>query len=232
VIYGLAILTGLVLAALMARLIPEDRPDLAPHRAALARAAVVGAILGAFLGEVPADLLGWSRRPPGLPTDLMPLGGRTVLGGLLGGWLAVEVVKWRRGLSGPTGDRLAAPLATALACGRLGCAGAGCCAGVPAPDGAWWAWQGCWPVPFIESGFHAVAAVLLLLAARRRWWSGRHLGLYLTVYGVLRFHLEWVRGNPPVLGPLTWYQLLALALVALAGGTTLVRWRRRIPLNT
>lgn len=224
--YTLWVGLGILAAFLIGRRQPADPPALAPHRPALLQAAPIGAILGAYLGELPADLNGWMWIPADQPTDRMPLGGRTVLGGILGGWLAVELVKWRRGIRGSTGDRFALPLAIALTFGRLGCASAGCCAGQPCPIDAWYAWHGRWPVPLLEAAFHGLAAGWLWWAARRNFATGNRLAIYLTTYGIVRFALEFWRGNPPITLGLTWYQFLALALVALAGGTWWVRLRR------
>ena len=66
-------------------------------------------------------------------------------------------------------------------------------------------------------------AVALLLMAKMKWLQGRHLALYLSLYAALRFALETQRENTPILGPLTYYQLLAMALFALAGGTLVRR---------
>jgi phosphatidylglycerol---prolipoprotein diacylglyceryl transferase len=221
--YGLWVAAGVVLAFAATRLQPPDRSDLNNvQRQRVLLAAVIGAVLGAFLFELPADVLGWARRPEGVPADLLPLGGRTVLGGLLGGWLLVEVVKRRIGVSGATGDRFALPLAIALSFGRMGCASAGCCGGIACD--AWWAWHGQVPVQFIEMLFHASAAGLLALAVWQQWGSGRRLAIYLTLYAILRFTLETWRGNPPVALGLTWYQFLAIALGMLAGGTW---WHRQ-----
>ena len=219
--YGLWVALGMLAAFAVSQHQSADRPELEPHRRALLMAAVLGAVAGAFLGEVPADFFGWAWRPSDLPRDVLPLGGRTVLGGILGGWVTVEVVKWHRGIRGPTGDRFALPLAVALSFGRLGCAAAGCCAGHPST--AWWAWHGRWPVQFVEVAFHVLSAGLLWWAARRKLASGRRLAIYLTAYGMLRFVLEFMRDNPPIFAGLTWYQLLAVTLVLVAGGTW---WRR------
>jgi phosphatidylglycerol---prolipoprotein diacylglyceryl transferase len=51
--------------------------------------------------------------------------GKSVLGGLAGAILAIEILKRRLGIAGSTGLRFAAPLAAAIAVGRLGCFFAG-----------------------------------------------------------------------------------------------------------
>jgi prolipoprotein diacylglyceryltransferase len=66
---------------------------------------IVAAVLGAALG---ASLLAGFQ-------------GKTVVGGLLGGTMAVEWTKRRLGITRRTGDLFAIPLALAMAVGRLGC---------------------------------------------------------------------------------------------------------------
>ncbi len=227
--YTLWVALGIALAALAARWQGPTAGLPSPQRAALLLCAVGGAILGAYGLQVPADLLGWSAPPPvGVQLgDQLPLGGRTVLGGLLGGWLAVEWGKRRQGIVQPTGDAFALPLAIALGCGRLGCATAGCCAGRPC-EPIWWAWVDAGgtphlPVQWAEALFHFAMAAWLVLAARRGSAVGRRLAVYLTGYAAVRFLLEFVRLQPVVVLGLTWHQGLALALFALAGTTW---WQR------
>ncbi len=55
----------------------------------------------------------------------LPAGGKTIIGALLGGTLAVEFVKWRTGIRRRTGDLFALPLAVGIAIGRVGCLLAG-----------------------------------------------------------------------------------------------------------
>ena len=87
-------------------------------RWALAAAAVVGAVLG-------SRILFWfedPRRTLAQLTDLQHLvGGQTIVGGLLGGWIGVEWQKRRIGIQQPTGDLLAVPIALSTAVGRIGC---------------------------------------------------------------------------------------------------------------
>src|SRR3954471_2242350 len=49
------------------------------------------------------------------------LGGKTIVGGLVGGLIAVESVKRLRGIDVATGDLLALPLVLGIAIGRIGC---------------------------------------------------------------------------------------------------------------
>jgi prolipoprotein diacylglyceryltransferase len=85
-------------------------------------AAIAGAALGAkvlFWFEDPARTLAqWHDF-----TYLMS--GKTIVGALLGGILAVEVTKRILGIHRRTGDLFAIPLCTGIAIGRLGCYAAG-----------------------------------------------------------------------------------------------------------
>jgi phosphatidylglycerol:prolipoprotein diacylglycerol transferase len=49
------------------------------------------------------------------------LGGKTIVGGLVGGLIAVESIKRLRGIRIATGDLLALPLVLGIAIGRIGC---------------------------------------------------------------------------------------------------------------
>ena len=51
----------------------------------------------------------------------MLLGGKTIVGGLIGGLVGVELVKLAMGIRRSTGDLYAPALAVAIAIGRIGC---------------------------------------------------------------------------------------------------------------
>lgn len=82
--------------------------------AAAAAGAAIGARLLALL-ECPAEL--WSGG--GFPLER--LAGKSIVGAIAGGWLAVEGAKRLGGIESRTGDLLAIPLAAAIAIGRIGC---------------------------------------------------------------------------------------------------------------
>jgi phosphatidylglycerol---prolipoprotein diacylglyceryl transferase len=75
---------------------------------------LAGAAAGAALG---ARLLYWLCDP----LHTTPLGGKTVVGGLLGGLIGVELAKKLAGITRSTGDQFVLPLITAMAIGRIGC---------------------------------------------------------------------------------------------------------------
>ena len=79
--------------------------------------AAIGALLGSrilgLLEQVFRLHITWG-------TFLLP-GGRTTVGGLLGGWIAVGLIKRLRGVRGRAGDLFAVPLCLGIAIGRIGC---------------------------------------------------------------------------------------------------------------
>jgi phosphatidylglycerol---prolipoprotein diacylglyceryl transferase len=86
-----------------------------PYRWATLSCAAAGAALG-------ARGLAWLADPGatyGLQSVL--LGGKTIVGGLIGGLVGVELVKLAMGIRRSTGDLYAPALAVAIAVGRIGC---------------------------------------------------------------------------------------------------------------
>ena len=82
----------------------------------------VAVILGAVAGS---KLVQWASAPAELAAHAGEfafwLGGKSIVGGILGGTLAVELVKAKLGITRRTGDALVLPLVVSIAIGRLGC---------------------------------------------------------------------------------------------------------------
>ena len=89
-----------------------------PIRWALLAAAFAGGTLG-------SKLLFWMEDPhltmQHLHDPAYLIGGKTIVGGLLGGVFAVEMMKRYIGFRESTGDLLAVPIAAGLSIGRIGC---------------------------------------------------------------------------------------------------------------
>ena len=134
-------------------------------------------------------------------------GGLVWYGGLLGGTVAgILYVKLKHLSVWQYADRLVIPAGIGLAFGRIGCFLAGCCYGKAGASG----WPGLvqFPVahPTHPHWVHPVqlyesAAVALLVLAMMRL-SDKHEAppgfiatLFFVGYGVIRFLLEWMRGD-------------------------------------
>lgn len=166
-------------------------------------AILAGALAGAGIGsKLPFVLLGHDAF---FSLAAWFTEGKTILSGMAGGYLGVELAKLLAGIQAKTGDGFAMPLAAAVAVGRWGCFFNGCC-GAPI-------------VPIVESVFHATMAVLLWRLGRVEALRWQLLKLYLISYGAFRFAIEFVRTEPRIALGLTAYQFgaaafaLALALL-------------------
>ena len=176
-------------------------------------AALIGAFLGAKIAFLFAE--GWHQRHDWLAL----LSGRSVTGALLGGTLAVEVAKWRFGLTAATGDAFAITVPLAIAIGRAGCISAGCCQGVEC-DAAWWTVVDAHgharvPSASIELGFNGAFLCWSLIAARCDWQRTQRFNIYLMSYGAFRFTHEYWRDDHRWFTSFGGYHVAALALCAL-----------------
>lgn len=207
---------------LIARRVQPD-PQIAPlsvrHRLLLAWAAFIGAGLGAKIPFVIA-----AGRENWLELHAWLSDGKTILAGMAGGYLAVEIAKFLVGIRAKTGDAIAFPLAVCIAIGRWGCFFNGCCFGTETHlpwachfgDGI-----ARHPTQIYESLFHITMAAILWQLLRRGVLRWQRLKLYLIAYCLFRFATEFIRPEPRVLGGLTAYQWGAIAMgIALA-----IQWR-------
>lgn len=179
--------------------------------------AFCGGMIGAKLPFLLADL------PGSVDGSAWISNGKTIVSGLIGGYIGVQVAEWALHLNVGMCDSFAAPVATAIAIGRWGCFYAGCCYGA-ATDLPWAVDFGDGvprhPTQIYESFFHLLAAVTLLAMRRRHLLPGQHIRLYFLAYFLFRFATEFLRPEVRLWGGLTGYQYatLFLALVLVAWG--------------
>ncbi|MBI3892385.1 MAG: prolipoprotein diacylglyceryl transferase [Candidatus Wallbacteria bacterium] len=176
-------------------------------------AIVFGAIVGAAGGaKLPFLLARW--RDVSAPVALLATD-KTLLGGLVGGYLGVELPKWSLDVDVKTGDSFAAPVAAGIAAGRLGCFVGGCCYGVPTslPWGVDFG-DGVrrHPTQLYELVFHVSAAVLLWRLRSQGRYRRQLMKLYVLVYLAYRFASEFLRPEPPWCFGLTAYQVACMGL--------------------
>lgn len=145
--------------------------------------------------------------------------GKTITGGLLGGYAGVELAKRLVGYTIATGDSFAIIAPIGIILGRVGCWFHGCCRGVVCAE-SWYTLRDAdgisrWPSVPAEILFNCLALQAVLLLRKRQLYPGQHFHLYLIGYGLFRFLHEFMREEPHLVGPITGYQLAALAIVLL-----------------
>jgi phosphatidylglycerol:prolipoprotein diacylglycerol transferase len=189
----------------------------------------LGGLVGAMVGAKLQYLLSEVWFDYGHPDFWMRvLVGRSILGGLLGGYAAVELVKQWVGYRQPTGDQFAAILPLSIAIGRVGCLNYGCSLGVQC-EPAWYTVadrQGVarWPAVQLEIVFNLAAFEVFFFLRRRGLARGAHFFIYLTAYGLFRGAHEFARDTPRLAGPFSGY-FFASALLVILGARG---WRLRV----
>ena len=212
--YSAIMLAAVATGVILARRTQQQQPLSRVERWGIALGAFCGAMLGA---KLPFVLVDWEGLASGATWFA---DGKTILLGLAGGYLGVEVAKWALDVRIKTGDTFAVPVAAAVAIGRLACFSAGCCYGTHTslPWAVDWGDGPRHPTQLYEFAFHATAAVVLASLLRRGMFRGQLVKLYIISYAAYRFVSEFVRPEPVVWGGLTAYQWGALALVVVFAG--------------
>ena len=211
----------------------------------------IWAFFGALLGARAFYILQYEEIAGVWRAVLVWQGGLVFHGGLAGGILAVTI--YLRFCHAPwwkTFDVLAAIVPLGQAITRIGCFLNGCCHGTPT-DVPWGvqfpAGSDAWVYQFEHKIINALTShtvsvhpaqlymvaglvtmfVVLKVILNRKKTDGVVGFSYLALYGLLRFMVEFVRGdNDATLMGLTLYQLISLALVAIAvAGLVVIRRR-------
>jgi phosphatidylglycerol---prolipoprotein diacylglyceryl transferase len=209
-----------------------------PRIVLISVAALGGGVIGARL------LTSWEVidevQAANLPlTYVVTHGPRSIIGGLVGGYVAIVLSKRALGYTLSTGDYYAAAIPLALAIGRVGCFLSELPLGTPtdlpwgmtvSPEAAaaFPRCPGCdgptHPSMLYEIGFLVAAFVLIVARGRLLPVRGDTLKLFLLAYGVFRFGVEFVRGNEVQAWGLTGPQIVLIPLI----GLLVVHFVRRI----
>lgn len=186
---------------------------------------LVGCVFGAWAGS---KLLAWIESPAHylalLQSDPAALiGGKTIVGGFLGGWAGIELVKRRLGIARRTGDGFIWPLAVGTAIGRIGCfltgledrthgVATGLPWGVDFGDGV-----ARHPAQLYESVVVlGLAAVASGAAKGRRLPDGARFRFFFSGYFLFRFGIEFLKPREIAWGFLSAIQLASLLGAGLA----------------
>ncbi len=197
---------------------------------------VLCGILGAKVLYVINDWSYYSAHPSEIFSLATLQAGGVFSGGLIAAFIAAA---WyvRKHHMPPLGtcDAFAPGLAFGHALGRIGCFAAGCCFGKETHH--WWGVVfhnplareitgtplnvPLEPTQLFECAVELANFVFLMWLLKRRKFDGQVFGAFLFIYGVARFFLEYLRGDPGrgsvFGGVMTGTQLIAIGLV-LGGG--------------
>lgn len=165
---------------------------------ALACAALVGGLIGAGLAQlIVADAPG-----------------KSILGGVAGGYLTVIAAKRAFGIKRPTGDLFAFALSAGEAVGRIACFVAGCCYGKADGGGGWSVWQhDAWRYPTQLYLSLCAAATYLILRKFAKLDPPENATFFLqgTLLCMYRFVVEFFRENQAAPGSLDAAQIACIA---------------------
>jgi phosphatidylglycerol---prolipoprotein diacylglyceryl transferase len=172
---------------------------------------LVGAAIGATIG---ARVLVWIGSPELSLASFFA--GKTIVGGLLGGLLGVELTKKLTGITTRTGDLFVYPLITAMIIGRIGCFLSG-----PAdqthglPTNLPWAIAIGDGVPRHPVALYEIAFLLLVAMLVRDYRQpGDRFAMFMLAYLLFRFAVDFLKPFPaPVFG------VTAIQWASLAGAS-------------
>jgi len=195
---------------------------------------IIGAAAGSYLFSV--IFVGWAEIPAAIRA--MDFSGKTILGGITGGFIAVEYTKKRIGYPHSTGDAFALAIPIGHAIGRVGCFLAGCCFGtrchlpwaVIYPQGSMahlshinhgflsatsMASLPVHPTPIYEIIFNLTLFGLFYIARDNFKVRGSMFRLYLVLYGSFRLLEEFIRDDSVmpetgIMKPVQWFLLIAV----------------------
>ncbi len=243
--YGLLVSMG-VLLGLWISVRNSEKQGINPEYAwNLGILVVLCGILGAKVLYIVNDWGYFSSHPGEIFSFSTLQAGGVFSGGLVGGLSAATwYIRKHHMPALSTTDCFAPGLALGHAIGRVGCFAAGCCYGKPTTH--FWGvtftnplaqvWVGTplgvalEPTQLIESAVELANFFLLMWMLGRKKFDGQVFGAYLFLYGVARYFIEFLRGDPgrgSVFGGImTGTQLISIGLVIVGG---IIWWLRPSP---
>jgi phosphatidylglycerol---prolipoprotein diacylglyceryl transferase len=176
---------------------------------------ILGAVIGSKLLNL-ADYPIQTMHNIGNIVFLVRDGGKTIVGGLLGGLIAVELVKRGLGISQSTGDDMAIPLIVGIAIGRIGCFLTGLSddtsglpttwvTGIDFGDGI-----PRHPAQLYEIAFLMVL-LLFILRIRPRAEDGQVFQVFMIGYLLFRLFIDFIKPGEHLLLGMTAIQLACIA---------------------
>ncbi|RJP29820.1 MAG: prolipoprotein diacylglyceryl transferase [Candidatus Omnitrophota bacterium] len=217
--YGLMLVLGFLVASLLARRQAKNAgidPDLISN---LIFYIFISGILGARIFYVVENADFYFKNPAEI--IMLQHGGLSWFGGLiLGSACGIFYLKRRRQSVLKILDLLSPFVALAQSIGRIGCLLNGCCFGKPSVYGFYFPAHEDYLIPTQLYSSVVLLFIYFLLRAvqiKKRDYSGEVFFLYLFLYSISRFIIEFFRAdNPVIVFGLTLFQLISLLLFVIS----------------
>ncbi len=139
------------------------------------------------------------------PTLFYYYASSTVVGGILGGIIGVEIGKWCMGIKKSTGDLLTFPIIVALIVGRIGCLLTGVVDGtVGNPSSLPWAFNQGDGIPRHPTSLYEILFLICLFFVLRTiqkktvLFDGVLFRLFIIFYLTFRFFIEFIKPTHPL----------------------------------
>ncbi len=213
----------MVLAITVGLLLFKRDSEQNPHTVGIVFAGLLGGALGAKL----AMLIVYFKELQAFGDfSSLLLSGKSIVGGLIGGFLGVLVYKKLFKIKVRLGNRMVVPILVAMAIGRVGCLLNGCCYGkvthfpvaMKLGDG-----QYRHPTQIYEIIFDLSLAWYLNKQHHKMppLAPGKLYQIFISAYLLFRFFLEFIRDEKVMGYHLTYFQVICLL------GIIFVNWMRR-----
>ena len=156
--------------------------------------------------------------------------GKTVLGGLVGGWIGIECVKRYFKVYGSTGDAWVTPICIGMAIGRIGCFLTGLSDNTyGTPTNFFWGVDFGDGIPRHPTQLYEFALLLAFIGYIHLQKStanipGRLFRKFMLFYATVRFFIEFIK---PTLKPYFGISAIQLVALCLIGYLLLWFWNRR-----
>lgn len=212
--YSLFIVLGLIVGLIVYFYEAKKNKVLSENTFYLLIAALVGGVLGA---KLPIWIINFRAIIAALPDLTLFLTGRTIVGGLVGGFIAVLIAKKLLKIKVKRGNLFAPAIAMGVAIGRIGCFLRGCCYGVVTslPWGVNFG-DGLLrhPTQIYESIFMLGMFVYFQFAKKKlNKYPGSMFEILMFGYFAFRFFIEFIRVEKVVFVGLTMFQLVSIVVV-------------------
>ncbi|MBR4110439.1 MAG: prolipoprotein diacylglyceryl transferase [Clostridia bacterium] len=189
------------------------------HTFSIVMAALIGGIIGSKIPVIIENFEVLIREPQNLKYFLLT--GKSIIGGIIGGWLAIKIIKKIKGISNKKyGNEIAPAIALGMGIGRIGCFLTGCCYGIETKlpigvdfgDGALR-----YPTQLIEMIFCMILFIYLYYKqkTKKELFPGSLFKELVLYYFIFRFFIEFIRGTEKNIAYLSIYQVICLLGITL-----------------